>query len=341
MVVLALSLVYCGGSKQDEPLRKNVDLASCFKTFLTAQDLENAGFEHISNMYIIAPFFVGDNYYLQNSGDKKIVKFRGNQAVKSYQAAGQAGGEFMAMGQIFLHDPNTLAVFDPLKKSILLFDLDLNYISEKKLSQSYVTQIMKISRDRYIISSFFGEYVFSFLDQNFKEVEGFIKINPKSPSKKLIPQLFNQGIFIDENTVAFTSPLQLTSNCFVDIYDIPTRRKTLVLKWKNSFPIPSQSELNQFKKFHALGNTYKYSGYYWVQNIFYPKKITLNLNNIEWELEELIFNDKGQFLFQQLKFPYTVIPSNDKKRVFAKDEDCNILVADISDIRKKLSNSNK
>ncbi len=341
MLFLLLSLAYCGGSRQGEPLRKNVDLTSCFKTFLTAQDLENFGFEHLTNQHMSPPYFVHDSYYLANSGDKRIVKITGNKLVKSYQAAGQAGGEFMSTGQIFLNDTKTLAVFDPLKRSILLFDLDLNYISEKKIAKSFITQIVKLKENRYIVVNVLGDFVFNFIDEKFNIVENFIKKDRKIYYKKLGLMQSKQGMILNENTAACTIPLQPTRQCFVDIYDIPTMKKILVLKWKNSFPIPSQNDIENYKNIHAFGATFKLNEYYWIQNAFYCKKISLNANENVREVEELIFNDKGQLLLQQSKFPYSVIPSNDKNRVFAKDEDCNILVADISDIRKKLSNSNK
>ncbi len=336
MVVLALSLVYCGGSKQDEPLRKNIDLASCFKTFLTVQDLENFGFEHLAFPHMGIPFFVGDSYFLGNSGDKRMVKIKGNKVVKSYQAYGQAGGEFMAMGPFFLQDPNTISIHDTVKGSILLFDLDLNYLSEKRMSTSFINQITKITEDRYIASVHNRDFIFYFLDKDFNVLERFLKADRKTPFKKMFSFMMGTGMILDEKTAAYTILWQTNRDAFVDIYDIHTRKKTLTLKWKSPYPLPTQKDIDQRRNIYFAGGTVKCSEFYFIFNTF-AKNISINPNEVVSEIELVIFNDKGQLLFQKTKFPFPFVSSNDKKHVFAVDEDCNILVADISDIRKKLN----
>jgi hypothetical protein len=320
-VVSILLIILCSCGSKEKTLGKE-DFEDKFKILLSESDLASAGFENLDpnkfGLLVKDPFL-----YVFNSDDKMIVKFQGKNPVKKYKASGPGPKEFLNIRSEFFDTPNTIAVFDMMKKSVLYFDLDLNFIKEIKL----INQFFRLGKtdSGYIGLLIDVDYIFALLDKNFNTVESFIKPNRKAAFEKMYPFMLYKGYLVDERTVAHSERVFTKKDCIVDIYDLVQKKIIVTLKWQQR-NTPTQKDINRRYLYNA-GGVYKYDTCYIDQN-WYSKGIDISKVKADF----LIFKTNGECVLNRFDPDYTLLYSNDKSRIYLYFEEKGIYVANAKDI---------
>jgi hypothetical protein len=305
---------------------KDLKILHKARQYLSIQELEDAGFKYFraSSFNLL---FKSKYLYLFSKKDYRIVKFEDKKPLKVYQTKrGQAPGEFLNPHGLFFYAHDTLATFDLMKKSLLLFDLELNYLDERRTPALGLS--LKKSGNGFLAFGNFGDKLFARMDNDFNVVETFVDVNKKVPFKNMLPQLYNVGQLLDEQTVAYSTWLYVNKDCKIDIFDINQKKVILSLKWEQPYPPLTEKDFNARRNWYGGGLIKKFKNCYVVENGF-TKVVSMN-PDILFHL--LIFKENGELFFQQNKFPYHIIHSNDDSRIFLFDDDRGILYIDIEDI---------
>lgn len=295
-IVSALLLISCSGNKEiEEKQQKEIEPT----VLLTSTQLEKYGFEKIDAFHFIL-YHLDDGFILANYKDKNIIRYKSPEDVRQYNAAGQGPGEFLALGDIFKYDNKTIGVYDLIKKSVLLFDTDLNYKKEIKTNPKTVRIApIKGSKD-FVAFGFFDGNVFAILDRDFKIKETFIKEITKSRLPRMYPRSLNCAHFLNERKFAFTQNWYTEKTCRADIYNIDGKKTGLTLKWEQD-RLPTKNDrvklINRYSSYQIID----YDGFLLVLNNF--------LKDIKTPptFDLIIFDNKGKIKYRDKKFPYSAI----------------------------------
>jgi hypothetical protein len=327
LLVVIVFLAFCSPvEKNRTSKKKNID--EYFKKFITIDTLESVGFEHI-NIHDFSMLFYKEYLYILNQGDFMVAKFKGNTPLKVYKAKkGQAPKEFIDPRHLVLYDPGTIGVYDVTKLSVLLFDLDLDYLREIRV-KNYFLDLARtgqgLTARQFTIET---ENVFAFLDENLNIMETFLKANNKRPFKNFNLLQVNHGHFLDQRLAAYTYAKYPYKNCNIDIYDLETRKMLLTLKWDQSHS-PTQADIDTGRNNYYSWYAGKHGRYFVLQNTFYK-----DLQDKDPIKEMLIFDEKGTLILRK-NFPHMLLRfkkiQNDSVLYFL-DENEDISLIDIKDI---------
>lgn len=288
--------------------------------WLERKTLEKLGFLRITSDMRLLKY---KGFYLLNCQDKILIKIKDNVPERKYSADGQGPGEFVRPQSLFQYNDNSIAVFDITKQSILLFDLNLNFLDEKKL----IAPIRDIDRmnDCFIAFGDFNPNYFARFDKQLNRVETFQEIPKKVSIKNTFPTFFYKGFLLSENELAATNWLFTETKCRIFIIDPFTKQRKLTLEWKNPFPFIG-------KDFAKMSETYsmfwmnKFGRYYVVQ-VQYAEKSSKNSSY------KLLFFDLNGRMVNQSEFDNEIIQisvvGSSENRVFFVDDKENIAYLDL------------
>jgi hypothetical protein len=303
-------------------MKTNQDIEKKFEIFITLSTLEKAGFEHFDAINFVI-LFMDDSSYILNKKDHSIVRFKGKTPLKVFKEEGQGPGGLIDPRSVFFYDPETLAIFDITKASVLLFDLDLNYKKEVRVN----TDILKLqdTKNGFVAFGTFGEYLFAKLDSNFNVIETFVKAKKTTPFRNMYPQSLNMGYLLTENKIAHTSWLFTSKNCKADIFDINTQKNVASLNWEQSHS-PTQKDIDNRTNMYSSNYIGKYGKYYVVHNSFFKNIRGHGIHEL------LIFYENGK-LHSKHDFPFNIIQCYDASgdtRIYFMDENEDISFFDLS-----------
>lgn len=300
-----------------------------FKQFIPLAALERAGFQHFNppfySMVIKGPYF-----YILNQSDHMIAKFKGSKPLRVYKAAeGQAPKEMINPKSVFFYNQHTIAVFDITKLKVLMFDLDLNYLREEKVTDKFFS--MFGSNKGILAFAYWTQgYVFALIDEEFNEFETFVKANKKIPFDRFYPPLLNMGFMLNGNLAAHTYRLQPRKQCKLDVYDINTTKRVITLKWEQPFT-PSQGSFNARKNMYFTVYAGRHGSFYVIQN-----QIIRRMGSKTSELYLLVFDRTGE-LKRHTRFPHLIMRTqkdNNAPELYFFDDEENLSYVDIGDIVK-------
>lgn len=296
-----------------------------FKPFISIKTLEDLGFLYIDQIYISILFHKG-SFYVQSNKDGIIAKFEGKKATKVYKPTqGQGPAEFGAPGKLFIYSPDTLAIFDALRRSLMLYDLDLNLKSEKRIPLT-VYEVKNTSDGSFLARGIFGySHHIARLDKNFNVIETFFKINFDKIKKRLHESI----LIIDENTISYFPNVQLERDCKIEIYDVSQKKFILSLKWRQPHPLPGRNKSRIIENRYYTGTPKDYGDYFVVQSLFLT-----DFSSRTGKPDFLVFSKKGELVLQINDFPYYMISTNHKNQIFVFVEDEGYYTASLEDILK-------
>lgn len=325
LISVFFTICYSSLPGNAEYKRKNLEP----KILLTSDQLEKCGFVRIdgSNFRL---YQLEDGFILGNIKDNTIIRYKSPRDIRQYQQRGAGPGEFLYANRIFKYDCHTIGIHDFRKKSVLLFDLDLNYQKEFKVD----TKIERISalkgENRYIAFGFFKKKVFAILDRDFKIKETFFPAVTKSRLPRMYLSMLNSGHFLNENRFAFTRQYYTEKICTVDIYNVDTRKVILTLKWEHDRRNTEKDRL-KLENLYISSQIMEYDGYYVILNYF-TKKVKAPLVH-----DFIIFDKEGNIRYRDKNFPYDIIfiTNTPKSRLYLITEDEDLAFIQFSDFVKQ------
>jgi hypothetical protein len=283
--------------------------------FLGFETLEKAGFEHFTpeNFRLL---ITNEYAFVLNRKDNMVVRFKGEKPEKVYKAAGQGPAHFLKPTSMFLMDKETVGIFDGIKYTVLMFDRDLNYKKEIRVSPSIRT-IAKVSSGYIAFGDFDQGHMFASLTEEFKTVRTFGNRERKA-SIRVFPGSLYMGYLLNDGDVADTSWLHASPTCSVKIIEVASLRVKTVLEWKNPFP-PTQKDFDELRNLYSSYYVEKHGQYYVVQNILAkaPKQRIPELK---------IFSVEGKTVGTYI-VDFTIIPAiseRDEERIYVMGDDENI-----------------
>jgi len=301
-----------------------------FKIVIPVQQLESLGFESFSPSDFDIVFHK-ESLYLFNYKDRRIVKFPGNKPGKTVAAEeGNERGKMLSPKSFFIYDSKTAAVYDYERKTILFYDLNLNFIDEKKIEGNYSD--IAVSDTRIIAFTPNDSHVAAFLDSRFKTAGKLVKAHKEIPFPGFYPRLSNQVYFMKDGLAAHTPWLQTRKMCKIEIYDLKKRRPApiLSLSWKQPYEV-DMSSFERRLDLYFTSSAVKTGPFYVVQN-----SVVRSIGELAYDL--LVFNADGT-LRHRTEFPYRFIrcqtDSREKDGVFyALDDESNIVGIELGDLLK-------
>jgi hypothetical protein len=283
------------------------------RLFLKKDALIKAGFRQIEStkFYLV---FKEKYCYCLNIMDRMVARYEGNKPDRVYHTYGQGVGEFLFPRTLLLPDPETIAVYDNGKSSVLYFDHSLNYKDEIKVDRSIEKLI--ILGNRKLGYGEFNHFAFAALGDNFEIIETFSKI-PECENINNIPyQLLYKGYFLNGHEVAFTHRIYFNPECNLDIIDLGTKKIKLSLNWKHPSP-------PKVKKIIDKSNYYSYyvgkhDKFYVMQNVYSRLLKGKKVSDL------LVFDENGK-LTQKRTFQYILIDYlNKTNKLYFVDNEGNI-----------------
>lgn len=300
---------------------------------LTAAQLEKYGFVSLDGEEFLL-LFLDEGFILSNYKDKLLIRYKSPDDVRQYKEYGKGPGQFLAPGDMFKYDDQTIGMFDLIKKSVLLFDLDLNYLGEIKVDPKTARISSLGDSNRFIAFGYFKGKIFAFLDRDFKIMETFVPEVTKGPFPGLTPTHLNFGYFLNNSQFAYSLTYFTGKECSADIYDADTKEISLTLKWEQDH-LPTKEDKKQLKNRYYRGTIHSHNGYYLVLNAFMRDMYAMPKYDL------IIFDQKGKIRFRDKDFPYSPIIniySTPKSRIYFITEDENLAYLDFNDLLAQSKN---
>lgn len=322
--IIVVLLHFCSGTNTPNPSYEKKDIKDHFHKIFTVEAFEKAGFEHFDGQ-VFQLLFKNEALYIFNKEDFLIAKYAGNKLQRVFKTnKGQAPAEMITPGSLISYDNDTIAVFDFAKMSILLFDLDLNYIKEIK-TDSRFRRMDRVGVDLVAMLNYKNEDVFAILDKNFKIVNTIVRANNKIPFERFWPTLLNMGYFLEKNLVAHSYWVFPREECNVNIHKL-NGDMVAMLTWEQPF-IPTAKSIREGTNIYSCIYVGKYGSYFAVQNS-HSKTLLGSKKHYDF----LIF-DQGGSLKYRGDFPYSILKtSNSPKatRIYFLDDEEGISTVDVT-----------
>lgn len=322
-LMMATLLPFCSETGTKITAKKNI--AKHIKKFMTSEVLEETGFEHFAGVdYFL--LLKSKDFYIFNEKDFMIAKFTGNKPQRIFKTReGQAPKEMINPTSFFLYDKDTIAVFDIAKASILLFDLDLNYIKEFKVDSRF-GRMNRVGENLVaMLTSIKQENVFAILDSNFNIVNTFVIANQKLPFERFIPRFMNAGYFPGKNLLAHSYWCFPYKKCHVNIHDL-NGELVVTLPWEQPFT-PNEKTFKEGKGLYGSNYVGKHGSYYAVQCSY--SKVLFGPRNYEF----MIFDQEGTLKYKG-DFPYIILETSNRgidTKIYFMDDDESISYIDVTD----------
>lgn len=296
------------------------------KVILTSAQLEKLGFEKFEAKFFLM-YLLKDGFILGNVKDNNIIRYKSPDDIRQYRAKGEGPAHFLRVLNIFKYDEQTIGVFDNLKNSVLLFDLDLNYMRELRVNP-FFQRISSLKGDRQFIAlGLFKKKVFALLDQDFKIKEKFIDKNTTSRLPQMYSVILNHGYFLNESKFVFTRRYYDEKECHADIYDVDTRKVILTLRWEQDRRPTKQDRLKLENNYYSK-YVFEFEDYFVMTNLFVK-----NLGAID-KYDLIIFNKKGEIKYRDKNFPYYPIEifNNPKSRLYFITDNEDLAYIELKDL---------
>jgi hypothetical protein len=293
------------------------------KIIIDVKSLEKIGFQYLNpNVFFLLT--TKKYWYLLNRKDAMIARFVDGVPDKVYKHYGQGPAEFLNPYSLFIDD-DKIAVFDSMRYSILFFDKDLNFLEEKKISQS----IRKISKISSLTLAFgdLGDYLYAILYNNYKIIETFKEKPKKTPFENLYIEALYMGHILADGTIADTSWLYIKDVCKINILNPIDKKIKITLEWKNQYP-QTNTTINHRKNMYSNYYVGIYGNFYFVQNCFIA-----GFNKPE-SYDLIIFDKSGRLLKKKSsdrKILFSWNPYDDSTIYFIDDEG-NIYANNVNDM---------
>jgi len=289
--------------------------------------LEKAGFEHMDAKHF-SLLIDNDTLYILNKKDFLVVKFTSNKPGRAYKEKGQGPGSFLNPRSMFFSNKQEPAIFDTIKKSIVFFDLDLNYKREIRVNTNF-NDVIALKKG-FAASGDFGNFLFATLDSQFKIIDTFVNVTTTVPFANLPPAALNCGYLSMGDQVAHTAWLFTSKTCKVNIIDANSKKKTVGLEWEQRHS-PTQKDIDSRSNMYSSFYVGKHGKFYVVSNLFNKSISAPDVGDL------LIFDSHGKLISRDDDFPYGIVKSFNTagdSRVYFFDEERGLLFFDLSGLKK-------
>ncbi len=168
--------------------------------------------------------------------------------------------------KVFLTEKGDPSVFDIAKRSIFLFDRNLNFIKEIKVTPS-IRNIEYVNNRIYAFGSF-AENCFAEMSSDYHIAGTFRKKPVKAPFDNVYQIFLYYGSFL-EKEIAYTSWGYYEKVCSVEIFDGSSESTKAELMWDNPH-IPTREDIANFRNMYFCNRIGETEDYYIVQTRYTP-----------------------------------------------------------------------
>ena len=297
------------------------------KTVISVAQLESSGFGYIyDNCFDL--LFTQKALYLLNSRDRMIVKFSGQQPMKTLKVEkGVEEKKMMFPVNLFLYNPKTLAVFDFEKRSVLFYNMELHFLNEQKIKGN----IIGITNNEGDTTAFLlnSDFLLGQMDKNLNIVKTYIRGYEKTPFRRYFKRFLNQVFFMTGGLAGHTKWLQFENQCKLDIYDMKKKKRIISLYWEQPFKLDEIHFISK-RDLYVTINAVIAGGYYIIQNAI-QRSVG---ERAVYEL--LIFDLRGKLVFRG-ETPYGLMRFSKgwrDKLLYMMNDEGSIVALDVNELLK-------
>lgn len=325
LLLLLFLLISCSNNDRGNGKKQLKEIEK--KVLLTAEQLEKAGFMRLDGKYFSLYLLEDDGFILFHMKENIMIRYKSPDDIRQYQAHGQGPGQFLRLSYIFKYDEQTIGIHDTLKKSVLLFDMDLNYKNEIKIDPRIETISPLSHGNGFIAFGFFGGKVFAFLDRDFNIKETFFTEVKKGRLSNLYRRNLNYGKFLNNDRFIFTRDYYVDKICRVDIYSANARKLMQKLEWEQDH-LPTEKDNIELKNRYTFCRFFEYDGFYLMVNGFLKDMSTQPVYDL------IIFEKSGKIIYRDKKFPQNPVKLNNapKSRLFFITDDEALAYIEVKDL---------